>query len=82
MNVETAARIRLYKRTVKWTNKEALIIESILIFLSKEFSPNIMPPSYVPVPAKPWMGRIEVNSPKITATKELSKLTSTKDNKR
>ena len=36
MNVETIARIRLYKRTVKWTNKEALIIESILIFLSKE----------------------------------------------
>jgi hypothetical protein len=45
MNIETIARIRLYKRTVKWTNKEALIIESILIFLSKEFSPNIMPPS-------------------------------------
>ena len=53
MNVETIARIRLYKRTVKWTNTEALIIESILMFLSKELSPNIMPPSYVPVPAKP-----------------------------
>ena len=36
MNIETIARIRLYKRTVKWTNTEALIIESILMFLSKE----------------------------------------------
>ena len=52
------------------------------MFLSKELSPNIMPPSYVPVPAKPWMGRIDVNSPKITATKELSKLTEIKDNRR